>query len=80
MSDGHLLPNSAFSDIPIREAAAAAPAGPGTGRELSDILAPIDDGADRADGAAEPPYPFSSFSLFREIQTSQSDARDLLGL
>jgi hypothetical protein len=78
MSDEHLLPNSAFSDIPIRQAHAA-PADPGAARELAEMLAPIEDD-EVEETSADPPYPFSTFSLFNQTQPSQGDARDLLGL
>jgi hypothetical protein len=79
MSDGHLLPNSAFSDVPIRQH--AAPADPAAARDFADILGPIDDDAGGGEDAAiDPPYPFNTFSLFNQTRSAQADARDLLGL
>jgi hypothetical protein len=76
MSEDPVLPNSSFSDKPIRP---APPPNDTAGRDMADILAPIGGDADD-DGDADPPYPFNTFSLFRQIQASQADARDLLGL
>ena len=79
MSDDHLLPNSAFSDIPIRQTPAAPAADSAAARELAEILAPAEDD-EVEDRSVDPPYPFSTFSLFSQTQSSQADARDLLGL
>lgn len=81
MSEGPALPNSAFSDIPIGSMPAVpADSAVTAAGELAEIPTPFEDDPLGNDTPTDPPYPFSTFSLFNQAVSSQTDARDLLGL